>query len=419
MLAYLCCSLDRLPPTDTYFPMLYRYIYQDKAYINSSNAVPLLYAAKKYILPDLEQRCTAFLEGSVTLDNVCTLLEQGVQVDERQLIDRCLNLIMLRTKEVIATSNWLELGPSALAAVLNCPSLSVSEIDVFKACVAWATEACIKASKPPVPTNLQTMLGDLLYAIQMTNMNLQEFSVIVVPSGLLSDKDELTVYKKLTSPFVDIDTPFASGRQNLLRLIKPLHIIDSSNGGECNYDSEPFEYMINVLESMRLLELHLYDLMGPHEVHVTIRTKLNVSPTNSIRQHHQRSQSQAPIDFSVRQLCHVRQYEEKDYKVFVYRLDDSLNLAIMGYDLTLTILGEFNTEMFDPLQYGDKQLSIARGGKDSPLIALGYILDNDVQNSKQMWTTTQASNRKATLAARTKMAPPPVPPRNKSLHNYY
>ena len=57
---------------------LSRFIYTDDVIITKNNALHLMYAAKKYIILALEQKCTAFINSNLITDNVCTILTQSM-----------------------------------------------------------------------------------------------------------------------------------------------------------------------------------------------------------------------------------------------------------------------------------------------------------------------------------------------------
>ncbi len=51
-------------------------MYYEKATLTGDNVLSVLYAAKKYILPDLENLCREFLDKELCLTNVCPVLDQ-------------------------------------------------------------------------------------------------------------------------------------------------------------------------------------------------------------------------------------------------------------------------------------------------------------------------------------------------------
>ena len=283
------------------------------------------------------------------------------------LVDRCLHVIMGKSRPVLTSSQWLTSSRAAVSAVLDCPNLSVGELAVFQACMAWCTAQCEAAEQPLLPANLRQHLGDMLYKINMTNISLSEFSEHVVPGGLLTDSEELTVYKTLTNPSLKLKTPFATGRQNCLHLLKPHHILEMDSLGECNFDSVTFVFTLTVHSPLCLIEMHLYDLIGPHVINITIKSRPSAANSDV---------KVPPLGYSVKELTHHRQYAEKTTPVFVFKFGQSVNLVQTSYELSLTMLGEFDTNLYEPLQFGDKNMSVTRPEKDSPLFGLGYQLED-------------------------------------------
>ena len=54
----------------------YRFMYYEKATLNGDNVLCVLYAAKKYMMQDLEKLCREFLEKELCPTNVCPVLDQ-------------------------------------------------------------------------------------------------------------------------------------------------------------------------------------------------------------------------------------------------------------------------------------------------------------------------------------------------------
>ncbi len=53
-----------------------RYIYCDETQFTEDVVLPTLYAAKKYIIPALVDKCIQYLEHNLNPDNVCLIYEQ-------------------------------------------------------------------------------------------------------------------------------------------------------------------------------------------------------------------------------------------------------------------------------------------------------------------------------------------------------
>uniref|UniRef100_S4RK32 BTB domain-containing protein n=1 Tax=Petromyzon marinus TaxID=7757 RepID=S4RK32_PETMA len=73
----------------TAFLVLLRYLYCDEMELDADTALATLYAAKKYLVPDLARACVAFLETELSAANACTLLSQGSVFGEPELTQHC------------------------------------------------------------------------------------------------------------------------------------------------------------------------------------------------------------------------------------------------------------------------------------------------------------------------------------------
>ena len=65
-----------------------RFMYTDGVILTKDNALHLLYAAQKYMLPALEKKCTVYLENSISEHTVCTILSHCIRFSHPGLSKR-------------------------------------------------------------------------------------------------------------------------------------------------------------------------------------------------------------------------------------------------------------------------------------------------------------------------------------------
>ena len=53
-----------------------RFLYCDETQLTEEVVLPTLYAAKKYMIPALVEKCILYLEHNLSPDNVCLIYEQ-------------------------------------------------------------------------------------------------------------------------------------------------------------------------------------------------------------------------------------------------------------------------------------------------------------------------------------------------------
>jgi len=68
---------------------LFRYLYSDEVNLSGSNALGVLYLAKKYMVPSLADKCEDYLQDKLDPSNVFTILPAALKYEEKNLVDRC------------------------------------------------------------------------------------------------------------------------------------------------------------------------------------------------------------------------------------------------------------------------------------------------------------------------------------------
>ena len=172
-------------------------MYCEEANVSETTAVPLMYAAKKYLLIDLVDQCQQYLQENLTVENVCSILELSQVFDELELQSCCLEFICQHTLNVIKTDGFLQLSRNALEDITRMDVLSVNEAQLYEACIGWAQHQLRTVSHielPPKDTQMRDVLGNVLYRIRFPTMDQVEFTRLVGRSDVLSDQEKLSLY---------------------------------------------------------------------------------------------------------------------------------------------------------------------------------------------------------------------------------
>ena len=158
----------------------------------------LLYSAKKYSVPSLEEKCCAFLQTGLSPDNVCTILEQAHLFDEPKLKESCFDMIYSQSEEIFKSVDFVNLCFQCLKTILESPRLQIGEELIYSACVKWSEEECRRQNLEVEDTNQRQVLGDILFLIRFPIMSPLFFTETVSTSSILTADEKVAIYQQYT-----------------------------------------------------------------------------------------------------------------------------------------------------------------------------------------------------------------------------
>ena len=98
-------STIRISDTDEKsFEEFLRFLYTDECKITAENAIGVMYLGKEYLIPSLAEKCSKVLEENVKPDNVFTALEQAIKFDEKNLEEKCWDIVSTTILECIKSA---------------------------------------------------------------------------------------------------------------------------------------------------------------------------------------------------------------------------------------------------------------------------------------------------------------------------
>ncbi|XP_067050303.1 BTB/POZ domain-containing protein 6-like [Acropora muricata] len=171
---------------------LFRYLYSDEVNLSGSNVMGVLYLAKKYIVPSLVDKCSQYLQDHLQPENVFNILPIAEKYEEKGLIDQCWEVIDNQSEEAVKSDGFATIELSLLEAVVSRDTLSINEIDLFKAVDLWATKKCEKQGLEANGEVKRRVLDEtVVKAIRFPVMELRDFSAVVLNAKILT-LDEVT-----------------------------------------------------------------------------------------------------------------------------------------------------------------------------------------------------------------------------------
>ena len=167
-----------------------RYMYSEEVKLNESNVMQVLYVSKKYILPSLADECVEFLRKNVAPTNVFCVLSHAQQYDEKSLVDRCWEVIDIKTEETLKSEEFVKIERSLLETIVQRDQLTISEVELFKAVNLWATKECERQGVAADGSVKRRILGEqVVKGIRFPAMKEKEFASTVLDSKILNQEE--------------------------------------------------------------------------------------------------------------------------------------------------------------------------------------------------------------------------------------
>ena len=166
-----------------------RYMYTKEVKLNENNVMLVLYVAKKYILKSLADECVDFLLRNLDVSNVFCVLSHAKQFDENYLADRCWEMIDRETVEVVKSDEFATLERSLLGAMVKRDTLTIPELELFKAVDMWATKECERQGlSTDCGSVKRRILGEnIVKSLRFPAMTERDFANIVVSTNIITN----------------------------------------------------------------------------------------------------------------------------------------------------------------------------------------------------------------------------------------
>ena len=168
---------------------LLRYLYSDEAKLSGSNVMQVSYLAKKYMVPSLVKKCTEYLRDNLAASNVFCILPHAQKFEDRDLEDRCWEVIEKQTEEAVTSDEFVTVERSIVESVVKREVLNAKEVELFKAVDRWATKESERQGTSPGDAKRRILGEEIVKAIRFPLMSQTEFISVVPDCNILTTKE--------------------------------------------------------------------------------------------------------------------------------------------------------------------------------------------------------------------------------------
>ena len=179
---------------------LFRFIYSDEVNLNPDNVMQVLYLAKKYLLPALADKCTEYLRENLDASNAFHVLPDAQKYEEKDLVANCWEVIDEQTDEAVKSEGFVTIERSVLEELVERDSLTIMEVELFKAVDCWAAKECEKQGVAAEGSMKRRILGErIVKGIRFPVMEQKEFASVVLDCDILTKKESFDMVKYFSS----------------------------------------------------------------------------------------------------------------------------------------------------------------------------------------------------------------------------
>lgn len=232
----------------------------------------ILAAAKKYQLPMLVKKCERFLTKGPEVKNVCHQLEFAHIHNDDKLRDKCLKFIEEKPDQILEVENIVALCSECLTLIVTSDNISVNDEKLFELLLAYGRKKCEQQNIDPSVDNMRVVLGEAMHHIRYPLMSVDFFTDQVEPTGILSEKQCLVLYryfqKRQQNKPCDIQEFSAKPRKSM-----PVVYRFEETASEWGNDGQKADAItFQCTEDIFIRSIQVYGTcFGPDKLHVSMR----------------------------------------------------------------------------------------------------------------------------------------------------
>lgn len=175
------------------FKEFLKFVYMVKPNLATDNIEGVMDMARRWKSDEIFMDCEEFLKRSLIDTSMLFFGYRLASTYEAKNLKKLFqNEICAKATDAFKSVSFLTLPQEFLVKILDCNRLACKEIDIFNACIAWATAACIRSGlNSPTVEELRNQLGNAVYQIRFTSMSNEEAAACIASQPHLFTPMEL------------------------------------------------------------------------------------------------------------------------------------------------------------------------------------------------------------------------------------
>ncbi|CAB4044272.1 BTB POZ domain-containing 6-like [Paramuricea clavata] len=236
-----------------------RSLYTEECTLTADNVVAIMYLAKKYIIPPLDEKCVNFLLENLNPENVLDVLEPATRFDEKKLEKQCWKIIESKTGRVVASHSFNNISQTTLAKLLKRDILKILEVELFQAVLKWIDFQCSRKGLEPTTENRRSIIGEAIYDFRFFGMSQAEFVEHVSKSGLLTAEEMIPIHEKFVG-FASSALKWKLPNRISGNIVRFSRFSEKAKdlGSAWGYSGEPDRLQVSVNEKVSLVGVRLF-----------------------------------------------------------------------------------------------------------------------------------------------------------------
>lgn len=170
------------------FKEFLQFFYLNDVKLTMGNVAEVMNLGNKYSVAECLRVCGRFLEDSLTVGNVCSVLDLALFFNQHTLKVLCEEIITADTVTILKAVDFLECEKRALGHILGRNVLDCTEVELFEAVMSWVNAK--SKQKQLTKGIIQAELGDLFYRFRFRSMTFEQFVSLLPAYGHLFTREE-------------------------------------------------------------------------------------------------------------------------------------------------------------------------------------------------------------------------------------